>query len=203
EVVATLPQSSDPRWLISTLFSRKERTIPAAILMSITFICNGLSPVIVGQAIARTTATGSLFTLWLWLVILLSVFCINAAGGCFVCSLFQRAALEIGHELRMTGTDRISQPKGMDGKPRTAGELLSIASADTQRASDAVMMTVFPVAEIVSIIYVAVMVSSVNLALGLGVLLGGPIVVMISLKSATPLRKRSAKRQSALTTTSA
>lgn len=201
--MAALPQASDPRWLIKTLFSRKERTIPAAILMSITFICNGLSPVIVGQAIDRAIATGSLSTLWLWVVILLTTFCINAAAGWFARSLFQRAALEIGHELRMTVTDRISHPKGMAGKPRTAGELLSIASADTQRVSDAVMMTVFPVAEIVSIIYVAVMVSSVNLALGLGVLLGGPIVVMISLKSATPLRKRSAKRQSALAAASA
>ena len=85
----------------------------------------------------------------------------------------------------MTVTDRILHPRGMAGKQRTAGELLAIASSDTQRVADAVIMTVFPFAEITSIIYVAVMVSSVNLPLGLGVLLGGPVVVMISLKSAT------------------
>ena len=201
--MAALPQASDPRWLIKTIFSRKERTIPAAILMSIGFVCNGLSPVIVGQAIDRAIAQGSLSTLWLWVVFLLATFCINAAAGWFARSLFTRAALEIGHDLRMEVTDRIQHPKGMAGKQRTAGEMLSIASSDTQRVSDAVMMTVFPVAEITSITYVAIMVSLVNGPLGLGVLIGGPIVVMISLKSATPLRKQSAHRQRALAAASA
>lgn len=201
--MSALPQANDPRWLLKTIFSRKERTIPAAILISLTFVCNGLTPVVVGQAIDRAIAVGSISTLWVWVVILLGIFIVNAAAGWFGRALFQRAGLEIGHMLRMTVTDRISHPRGMAGKQRTAGELLAIASSDTQRVADAVIMTVFPFAEITSIIYVAVMVSSVNLPLGLGVLLGGPVVVMISLKSATPLRKRSGARQRALAAASA
>lgn len=201
--MAALPQASDPRWLIKTLFSRKKLTVPAAILMSVGFVCNGLSPVIVGKAIDRAIAIGSLSALWVWVAILLVTFCVNAAAGWFARSMFTRAALEIGHDLRMTVTDRIQHPKGMAGKQRTAGEMLSIASSDTQRVSDAVMMTVFPVAEITSITYVAIMVSLVNVPLGIGVLIGGPIVVMISLKSATPLRKRSSRRQRALAAASA
>ena len=201
--MSALPQANDPRWLLKTIFSRKERTIPAAILISLTFVCNGLTPVVVGQAIDRAIAVGSISTLWVWVVILLGIFIVNAAAGWFGRALFQRAGLEIGHVLRMTVTDRISHPRGMAGKQRTAGELLAIASSDTQRVADADIMTVFPFAEITSIIYVAVMVSSVNLPLGLGVLLGGPVVVMISLKSATPLRKRSGARQRALAAASA
>src|SRR5699024_538522 len=173
EVVATLPQASDPRWLLKTLFSRKERTIPAAVLMSLTFVCNGLTPVVVGQAIDRAIAVGSISTSGSWAVRLLGICLVNAAAGWIGRASFQPAGLESGHELRMAVTDRISHPKGMAGKQRTAGELLAIASSDTQRVADAVMMTVFPFAEITSIIYVAVMVSSVNLPLGLGVLLGG------------------------------
>src|SRR5699024_11331916 len=118
-------------------------------------------------------------------------------------AVFTQAGLDVGHVLRMPVTVRISHPRGVAGKRRTAGELFAIASSDTQRVADAVLMPVFPFAEITSIIYVAVMVSSVNLPLGLGVLLGGPVVVMISLKSATPLRKRSGARQRALAAASA
>ncbi|MFH0410633.1 ABC transporter transmembrane domain-containing protein [Corynebacterium sp. L4756] len=201
--VAALPQADDPRWVLKTIFSRKESTLPAAVLMSISFVCNGLSPVIIGRAIDDAIATTQLSTLWLWVVVLLITFCINAAASWFGRSLFTRAMLEIGHEMRMEVTDRIQDPKGMAGRQRTAGELLSIASSDTQRVAEAVIMTVFPVAEITSIIYVATMVSLVNLPLGIGVLIGGPLVVIISLKSATPLRKRSSKRQRALAQASA
>src|SRR5699024_2064612 len=88
--------------------------------MSLTFVCNGLTPVVVGQAIDRAIAVGSISTLWLWVVILLGIFLVNAAAGWFGRALFQRAGLEIGHELRMAVTDRISHPKGMAGKQRTA-----------------------------------------------------------------------------------
>src|SRR5699024_12215782 len=120
--------------------------------------------------IDRAIAVGSISTLWVWVVILLGIFIVNAAAGGFGRALFQRAGLEIGHVLRMTVTDRISHPRGMAGKQRTAGELLAIASAGKQRVAGAVIMTVLPFAEGPSIIYVDVVGSGVNLPLALGVL---------------------------------
>ena len=64
-------------------------------------------------------------------------------------------------------------------------------------------MTVFPVAEVCSIVYVAIMTSRVNVPLGIAVLLGGPVVVWISLVAAKPLRSRSGARQAALAQASA
>lgn len=201
--MATLPAPDDPRWLIKTVFSRRSWTIPAAILMSVSFVCNGMTPVIVGHAVDGAIARGAVGTLLEWLAVLIVVFAINALASWFGRGLFSRAMLVIGHDLRMEVTDRIQDPRGMAGSPRTAGELLSIASSDTQRIADAVLMTVFPVAEVCSIVYVAVMTARINLWLGIAIFLGGPLVVWTSLKAARPLRRRSNRRQAALARASA
>lgn len=196
--MTTLPAPNDPRWLLKTVLSRKNWTIPAGILMAVTFVANGLTPVIVGRAIDSAIATSNLRSLWLWVAVLAVVFAVNAAAGWFARSLFQRAQLQIAHDVRMAVTDRIQQPCGMAGEKRSAGELLSIASTDTQRVAFAVMMTVFPVAEVASIIYVATMAALINVPLGLAILIGGPIVVFISVLASKPLRLRSSRRQRAL-----
>lgn len=201
--MSVLPAPEDPRWLIKTVTSRWQRTLPAAILMSTTFVTNGLTPVIVGQAIDDAIARGDFSRLWVWIGVLAVTFLVNIAAGFFGRRLLIAATLLVGHDLRMAVSDRIMHPRGIGGKRRTAGELLSIASSDTQRVADAVMMTVFPVAEVVSVIYVGVMVTAIHLPLGVAILVGGPIVVAIALAGATPLRKASGRRQQALADTAA
>lgn len=201
--MSALPSPDDPRWLIKTVTSRWRKSVPAAILMALSFVCNGLTPVIVGQAIDGAIAPGDPNRLVLWIGILLATFLINMVMAFFARRMLISATLWVGHDLRMAVTDRVMHPRGLSGKKRTAGELLSIASSDTQRVADAVMMTVFPVAEVASIIYVGVMIMAINLPLGLAVLIGGPIVVAIALFSSTPLRKTSSKRQRALAQTAA
>ncbi|MDK4233629.1 ABC transporter ATP-binding protein [Corynebacterium accolens] len=196
--MTTLPEPSDPRWLLKTVFSRPGMTIPAAVCMAISFVLNGTTPVIVGYAIDEAVVEGSIERLWWWLALLVLAFAVNAVTGWFGRGLNARSMLVIGHDVRMAITGRILDPKGMGGPKRTPGELLAIASTDATRVQNAVMMTVFPVAEITSIIYVAVMTSRVNVLLGVAILCGGPIVVWGSLRSARPLRKRSGIRQAAL-----
>lgn len=166
--------------------------------MAISFVLNGTTPVIVGHAIDEAVVEGSIGRLWWWLALLVLAFAVNAITGWCGRGLNARSMLVIGHDVRMAITDRILDPKGMGGPKRTPGELLAIASTDATRVQNAVMMTVFPVAEITSIIYVAVMTSRVNVVLGVAILCGGPIVVWGSLRAARPLRKRSGIRQAAL-----
>lgn len=201
--MTNLPDPHDDKWLIKTVLSRKHQTIPSGLLMALMFVCNGLSPVIVGKAIDEAIAVGDSARLRWWIAALVVIFAINIVAAWFGRQLFIAAQLEVGHELRMETTDRISEPKGLGGRKRSAGELLSIASSDTQRVSEAVVMTVFPVAEAVSIIYVAIMVALVHIPLGVAVLIGGPLVVWGSVKAATPLRKKSSARQKALADASA
>lgn len=193
-----LPAPDDQRWLLKTVFSRWRWTAPAAVLMAGGFVANGLVPVFVGRAIDDAVAAQDPRQLLLWIGVLGVTFGSNIAMTWFGRILMQRAILTIGHDVRMAVTDRISHPRGLGGRKRTAGELLSIASSDTQRVADAVFMTVFPVAEITAIVYVGVMMLSIDIRLGVAVLLGGPVTVTIALKAARPLRARASARQAAL-----
>lgn len=190
--VSKLPAPGDRRWLIKTAMSQRPWTIWSAVFISIVFLCNATTPVLIGRAIDE------LDRVWFWLALLAGLFLINGLSGWCGRWLLNRSTQLVGHDLRMAVTDRIQDPRGMAGQKRTAGGLLSIASADTQRVAEVVMMTVFPVAEIVSVIYVGVMMLTISVPLGVAVLLGGPLVVWIALKAATPLRKRSTRRQQAL-----
>lgn len=190
--VSKLPDPGDRRWLIKTALSQRPWTIYAAIFMSIVFVCNATTPILIGRAI------DDLDRVWLWVLLLAGLFLLNASAGWCGRWLLNRSTLLVGHDLRMAVTDRIQEPRGLAGRNRTAGGLLSVASADTQRVSELVMMTVFPVAEIVAIIYVGVNMLLISVPLGIAVLIGGPLVVWIALKAATPLRNRSGKRQRAL-----
>ncbi|QGU04540.1 Heterocyst differentiation ATP-binding protein HepA [Corynebacterium comes] len=178
--------------------SRWRWTVPSGLLMAVSFLSNGLSPVIIGQAIDDAVATLDPRRLWMWIGVLAGTFLVGIVASWFGRRLLNRSMLVIGHDLRMEVTDRIQHPRGVGGRRRTAGELLSIASSDTQRVADAVFMTVFPVAEVASILYVGAVMLTINVPLGIAVIVGGPVIVWVALKAAGPLRRRSTKRQRAL-----
>ena len=166
--------------------------------MAVSFLTNGLSPVIIGRAIDEAVAEVDPRRLAGWIGVLAGTFLVGIVASWFGRRLLNRSMLVIGHDLRMEVTDRIQHPRGVGGRRRTAGELLSIASSDTQRVADAVFMTVFPVAEVASILYVGAVMLTINVPLGVAVLVGGPAIVWVALKAAAPLRRRSTKRQHAL-----
>ncbi|MDO5670200.1 MAG: ABC transporter ATP-binding protein [Corynebacterium sp.] len=190
--MSRLPAADDPRWLPKTVLSRWRWTVPAGIFMAISFLSNGLSPVIIGRAI------DDLDRVFWWIGVLAGVFAVGMVASWFGRRLLNRSILVIGHDLRMEVTDRIQDSRGVGGRRRTPGELLSIASSDTQRVADAVFMAVFPIAEIASVLYVGIMMLYINVPLGIAVLIGGPLLVWIALLAAGPLRRRSGKRQAAL-----
>ncbi|WP_336884569.1 hypothetical protein [Corynebacterium pilosum] len=105
--MSVLPAPEDPRWLIKTVTSRWQRTLPAAVLMSTTFVTNGLTPVIVGQAIDDAIAHGDFSRLWVWVGVLAVTFLVNIAAGFFGRRLLIAATLLVGHDLRMAVSDRI------------------------------------------------------------------------------------------------
>ncbi|WP_225733030.1 MULTISPECIES: ABC transporter ATP-binding protein [Corynebacterium] len=192
-----VPDAAAPRWLARVAFSQRPWSIIASLCVLMGFLANATVPILVGRAIDQAVATGSAAALATWIPALLGVFALNAVV--MFCGRFfmERSALNLNHQLRMAVTDRINDPRGMKGE-RSAGALLSIASTDTARVSEIVMLTVFPVAEIGSLLYTSVMIVWIYPPLGVAVLLAGPVIVAISLRAARPLRSRSGVRQRAL-----
>lgn len=194
----TLPAPEEKNWLLRVVFSRPRQVIAAQVLMCVMFVCNATTPVLAGAALDDAVSTQAVTRLGWWLVALSALFAVNIFAGWFSRSLFNRARLHIAHDLRMAMTERILDPRGLGGKKRTPGELLSVATTDAERVSEAVMGVVFPTAEAVSIIYVAIMMARVSGPLGIAIFLGGPLVTWASLKASRPLREASHDRQRAL-----
>lgn len=185
-------------WTLKVALSQRPWSYIASIGMAISFVCNGLTPVVVGRAVDDAIATQDLQRLWFWIGMLATLF-ITAIGINWVARyMMVRSQQLVSHDLRTMVTDRIQDPRGFKGRDRTAGGLLSVASSDTQRVGDVVMMTVFPVAEVVSVIYGATLTFLISPWLGIAVLLGGPLLVFIALRTAKPLQHRSVARQQAI-----
>lgn len=193
-----LPDPTDQRWLLKSLLAQRPWSLLASFSMAAGFICWGLIPVVVGHAIDDAVASGDLAGLWRYVGLLAIVYSCSAAFQYLARFFLMRSELLVGHDLRMAVTDRIQDPGGLAGRKRTPGELLSIASADTRKVSEAVMMTVFPVAEMCSILYVAAMMTATVWWLGLFVLCAAPIIATVAVYAARPLQTRSLARQKAV-----
>nr|WP_082353408.1 ABC transporter ATP-binding protein [Corynebacterium deserti] len=198
-----MPALDAKMWTLKVALSQRPWSFVASIGLAASFICNGLTPVIVGRAIDEAIATRSVERLWFWIGMLALLFLTAMTVNWIARYMLVRSQQLVSHDLRMMVTDRIQDPRGFAGKERTAGGLLSIASTDTQRVGDIVMMTVFPVAEFASIIYGAAVMFSINPWLSIAVLIGGPLLVVVAIRVSRPLQKRSGARQQAVAQTAA
>lgn len=190
-------------WTLKVALSQRPWSFIASAGMAISFLCNGITPVVVGRAVDDAIATSSLGRLGFWILVLGAVFVVAIVANWTARFMLVRSQQLVSHDLRTLVTDRIQDPRGFAGRERTAGGLLSIASSDTTRVGDIVMMTVMPAAEAAAITYGAIMMFTINPWLGLGTLIGGPLLVVVALRVARPLQRRSVARQQAIAETAA
>ena len=193
-----LPPPDASHWTLKVALSQRPWSFVASGAMAVSFLCNGLTPVVVGRAVDDAIDVGSLSRLGFWIAVLGGVFLLAIAANWTARFMLVRSQQLVSHDLRTAVTDRIQDPRGFAGRERTAGGLLSVASSDTTRVGDIVMMTVMPVAEAAAIIYGAAMMFAINPWLSLATLIGGPLLVVVALWVARPLQERSVERQSAL-----
>lgn len=193
-----MPSLEAKGWTLKVALSQRPWSYIASVGMAVSFVCNGLTPVLVGRAVDDAIATQNLQRLGFWVGMLAVLFVTSISVNWISRYMMVRSQQLVSHDLRTMVTDRIQDPRGFKGRDRTAGGLLSVASSDTQRVGDVVMMTVFPVAEVVSVIYGATLTFLISPWLGIAVLLGGPLLVFIALRTAKPLQVRSVARQKAI-----
>ena len=190
-----LPALDAKRWTLKVALSQRPWSFVASIAMAAAFVCNGLTPVVVGQAVDEAIATSSLQRLGFWILVLAGLYLVAIGVNWIARFMLVRSQQLVSHDLRTMVTDRIQDPRGFAGRERTPGGLLLIASADTQRVGEIVMMTVMPVAEAASITYGAIVMYTINPWLSLATLVGGPLLVIVALRVGRPLQRRSIARQ--------
>ncbi|SDS26259.1 putative ABC transport system ATP-binding protein [Microlunatus soli] len=198
-----MPAPDAKAWTLKVALSQRPWSFVASICMAATFVCNGLTPVVVGHAVDEAIAALSLARLGFWLIVLAGLYLVAVGVSWVARSMLIRSQQLVSHDLRTMVTDRIQDPRGFAGRERTAGGLLSIASSDTTRVGEIVMMTVMPVAEAASITYGAIMMFTINPWLSLATLVGGPLLVVVALRVGRPLQRRSVARQQAIAQTAA
>lgn len=185
-------------WTLKVALSQRPWSFLASGAMALAFVCNGVTPVVVGRAVDDAVSTTSAGRLVLWIGVLACVFLVSIIANWTARFMLVRSQQLVSHDLRTLVTDRIQDPRGFAGRDRTPGGLLSIASSDTTRVGDIVMMTVMPVAEAAAIIYGAAVMYTINPWLSLGTVIGGPLLAVVALRVARPLQKRSVARQQAI-----
>ncbi|GAA3708781.1 ABC transporter ATP-binding protein [Microlunatus aurantiacus] len=193
-----MPAVDARAWTLKVALSQRPWSFVASIAMAGAFVCNGLTPVVVGHAVDEAIATSSLGRLGFWLLVLAGLYLVAVGVNWVARYMLVRSQQLVSHDLRTMVTDRIQDPRGFAGRERTAGGLLLIASSDTARVGEIVMMTVMPVAEAASITYGAIVMFTINPWLSVATLLGGPLLVIVALRVGRPLQDRSVTRQQAM-----
>ena len=126
-----LPAVDARVWTLKVALSQRPWSFVASLAMAGAFLCNGLTPVVVGRAVDDAIATSSLDRLGFWLAVLAGLYLLSVGVNWIARFMLVRSQQLV----------------------RTAGGLLLIASSDTARVGEIVMMTVMPVAEAASITY--------------------------------------------------
>jgi putative ABC transport system ATP-binding protein len=161
-----------------------------------------LVPVAIGLVIDRAVATSDTGALLISLAGLALLFTVLAFAWRMGSRFGNAAGEHEAHLMRVEIAGRALDPRGQRSGLRD-GELLSVTASDTEQAAEVVRAGALAIAGTVALVVAAVSLLLVEPLLGIGVLLGVPLVVL-GLQSLAPLlTRRSEAQQAALAATTA
>jgi putative ABC transport system ATP-binding protein len=154
-----------------------------------------LVPVLIGVVIDTAVATGSVSRLVLWLAVLGVVFVVLSYSYRFGARAAERASEWAGHDLRLSLTRRILDPRGGAEAGRLSGELTNIATGDARRVGGVNVVLPAGIAALTGLLVSAAALLWISVPLGLVVLLGAPPLLWLGHLLGRPLERRSAVEQ--------
>ncbi len=116
-----LPAVDARRWTLEVALSQRPWSFVASIAMAAAFVCNGLTPVVVGHAVDEAIVTSSLQRLGFWIVVLAGLYLLAIGVNWVARFMLVRSQQLVSHDLRTMVTDRIQDPRGFAGRERTPG----------------------------------------------------------------------------------
>ncbi|RIV40077.1 ABC transporter ATP-binding protein [Micromonospora radicis] len=183
--------------LIGGMFRRQRRdTALCAGFWSLHQVCEALVPVAIGLVIDQAVGTGS-GTAMLWSVLgIFALFVALTMGWRFGFWFLSKAVVQESHSLRMRVVRRVLTGRGIRTS-RQHGELLSIATSDTQAAAELLELGSRMISALVGLAVATVVLLRIDWSLGLGLVVGVPVLVL-GLHALGPVVERhtSAQQQS-------
>jgi putative ABC transport system ATP-binding protein len=150
--------------------------IPGTALTSLHQLCEVAVPVLIGVIVDRAVATGSVSAIVEWIAVLAGLFLALTLLYRFGARLLMFAIARESHLLRVELGHKILDPLGIHTDYKV-GELLSISSNDAEEAGYVLDYLARIAGAIVATIACGALLLSIDLPLGLMVLVGVPIVV--------------------------
>jgi putative ABC transport system ATP-binding protein len=184
--------------LLAGVFSRqRRRVVPGAFFWAGHQTCEALVPVAIGLTIDYAVRTSDWRVMIIAGVATFALFIVLTTcwrtGAWFIAQGVQ----EESHQFRLQAVRRILSGSGIETE-RTSGEVLSITTSDATQASEVLESGSWVVAALVGLAVSAVLLLRIDWALGLGVLIGVPLLVL-ALNALGPLvERRTADQQQAV-----
>jgi ABC-type multidrug transport system fused ATPase/permease subunit len=167
-------------------------TLTAAVLSTLHQLGEALVPIVMGFAIDRAVAAGDPRELLIWLVILAADFMLLSFSYRFGSRIAQIGEQSVQHALRAEVIGRLL--RGHDAAP---GAAVSLAMSDVRRAAGATRILVFPVGEVTAVVFGGIVLLTLWWPVGLGVLVGAPVLLWVTDRLGTALHRRSQQEQDA------
>lgn len=166
------------------------RSAIALVLLSGHQVAEALVPVMIGVIIDQAVGTGDVLSLLWWVLVLGLLFASLTTswrlGARHLVVVMQRET----HQLRMEVVSRVLDPRGHRTGMR-AGEVLQVATSDAERAASVLEGGSMGAAAMVALAVSAVSLLTIDVPLGLVVLVGVPLLVA-GLQVLSPLLTRRA-----------
>lgn len=192
---AGTPPSTASRLLVRGLLRNKAKLVASYALLSTWQACEALVPVLIGVIIDRAVATGEWSAMLLWGLALTVLFGVLSYSYRFGARLGFAVVQDEMHRIRVEIAAHALHPRGVRS-PVLPGETLSLATADAEMVGQALRSLGFLIAALISVTGSGWLLFSMDVALGLTVLVGVPVVLALS-HVVVPLISRRTEAQQA------
>jgi len=172
----------------------------ATLLLSLHQACEALVPVAIGVTIDRAVATGSVPALLASLGATAVLFVVLSQAYRYGARHVVTGWFTETHLLRVEVAARVLDPHGLRDAPPT-GELLSTATNDAEKAGRVIEAASLVVAGTTALVVSAVGLLTISVPLGIGVLVGTPLLVGLLQLLSPWLTRRTATQQADLART--
>jgi putative ABC transport system ATP-binding protein len=194
-VAVSAPPATATALLRRSLVRHRRRLVGSYALITAWMLCEALVPVVIGVVIDRAVATGEVLELLVWGAVLVALFGVLSYSFRFGSRLGVAAMLLETHLLRVEVSEHVLGPGGA----RTGllpGETLSVATSDADTIGEFVWQIGYTLAGLLGVVVSAVVLLSIDVTIGVVVLVGVPLVLVV-IQVVTPLIARHSSDQQA------
>lgn len=177
-----------------TLRRHRGRITAGVLLLSLHQTCEALVPVAIGLTIDLAVTTGDIDALLLCTAGFALLFVILAFAYRFGARITLGATEREAHLLRLESARRALNPGGERSGLRS-GEVLAVATSDAEQAASYARAWALGIAQVTAIGVTTAALFAINLPLGLGVLLGLPLMLLLLRVPAARITRRTEAKQ--------